>query len=75
MIVGVDDRVVEGMNVGMIEGMDDSGCAEVKIDGDSVDLTDGLIVVGEPTYIVYRVQVMRYNKVYQIFNPINNNII
>lgn len=54
MIVGLDNAAGEGMNVGMIEGMDDNGCAEGAVDGDSVGFTDGLIV-GEPAYIGCRV--------------------
>jgi hypothetical protein len=54
VIVGVDNAAVEGMNVGMIEGMDDNGCAEGTVDGDSVGFTDGLIV-GEPAYIGCRI--------------------
>lgn len=50
MIVGRDNAAVEGMNVGMIEGKDDSGCAKGTVDGDSVGFTNGL-VVGKPAYI------------------------
>ena len=50
VIVGLDNAAGEGMNVGMIEGKDDSGCAKGTVDGDSVGFTNGL-VVGKPAYI------------------------